>query len=128
MVALRRAGEPWAGAAPRGGAGALPFAGSGLVMGRVGPLGRGQWGLGSPAWCREVLAGGGGVSSPPSMDLPRRGVAPGKVDAAAVAAGGTGPVVVGGVVLGGLGGPLGRERGGRAGTVLGRGGGGGLCW
>ena len=31
---------------------------------------------------------GGGVSLPPSMDLPRRSGAPGEVDAAAVAAGG----------------------------------------
>ena len=58
------------------------------------------------------------------MDLPRRGVAPAEVDAAAVAAGGTGPVVVWGVVTGGGGarGPLWRGRGGRVDTILDRGG------
>ena len=73
----------------------------------------------------EYLGGGGDVLNPGPMDLPRRGVAPGEVDAAAVAIGGTGPVVVGGVVQvgAGLGGPLWRGRGGRADTVIGRGGG-----
>ena len=65
-------------------------------------------------------AGGGGGSPPLSMDLPRRAVAPGEVDVAAVVAGGTGPMVVPG--RGGPGGPLPPERGGRADTVLGRGG------
>ena len=73
-----------------------------------------------------VTPGTGGGGPPPSMDLPRRGVAPGRADAAMVAAGGTGPVVVGGAVPGGgwPGGPLRRGRGGRADTFLGRGGGG----
>ena len=59
------------------------------------------------------------------MDLPRRGVAPGEVDAAAVEAGGTGPVVVGGVVFVGLGlgGPFGVEPvAGRYGSFQGGGG------
>ena len=64
--------------------------------------------------------GGGGLS----MDLPRRGFVPGVVRVAAAAASGTGPVVVGGVVLcrGWLGGAglLPRGRGGRADTFPGR--------
>ena len=72
-----------------------------------------------------ATAGRGGGCSPPSMDLRRGGVAPGEVDAAAVAAGGTGPVVVGGIVQvwGGLGGALWRGPGGQADTVPGKGGG-----
>ena len=96
MVALRGAGELWAGVSCEGETGALPFAGPGPVVGRVGPLRRHPRGLGGPAWCRRVLGGGGG--SPPPMDLPRTDVAPVEVDAAAVAAGGTGPLVVRGVV------------------------------
>ena len=64
------------GSVARGGAEALPFAGSGLVVGRVGPLGRRQRGLGVPASSCWVLDGGR-ESSPPSMDLPHWGVAPG---------------------------------------------------
>ena len=56
-LALRRAGEPSTGALCGGGAGALRFAGSDLVVGRVGPLGRLRWGLGGPAWCPQVLGG-----------------------------------------------------------------------
>ena len=48
-----------------GGAEALPFAGSGLVVGRVAPLGRRQLGLGGIAWCRQVLGGGWEVPHPP---------------------------------------------------------------
>ena len=83
-----------------------------------------SWGLEGLAWCR--LGPGGGGSPPPCMDVPHRGVAPGEVDAVAVAAGATGPVFVGGVVpgVGGPGGGLWRGRGGRADTILGRGGGG----
>ena len=122
-MALRGAGDPWAGLLRGGGAGALPFEGSGLVVGPVGPLRRRRWRLGAPAWCLRVPGPGGGF--PPSMDLPRRAAVPGSVDAAAVVAGGTGPVFVGVVVPAGagLGGPLWCGRGGRANTVLGRGGG-----
>ena len=97
---------------PCGGeAGALPFAGPGLIA-RVGPVRRHRWVLEGLAWCRLVLGGGG---PPSSMDLPRRGVP-------AAAAGGMGPVTV----LGGVGprGPLRRGRGGQGDTVPGTGGGG----
>ena len=60
-----------------------------------------------PACSRRVMVGAG--TSPPPMDLPRRGVAPEGVDVAALGAGGTGPVVVGGLswVRVNLGGPFG---------------------
>ena len=77
-----------------------------------------------PGGPRVLPPPGEGESPIPAMDLPRRGVAPVEVDAAAVAAGGTGPVVAGGVVLvgGSPEGPLRCGRGGRADTILGRGG------
>ena len=94
------------------GVGAPPFAGPGLVAGRVWPVRRCQRVLESLAWCRLVLGRGGG-SPPPSMDPPRRG-------AAAAAAGGTGRVTV--PVGLGPGGPLWHGRGGWADTVPGTGG------
>ena len=93
-------------AAGGGGAGAPPFAGPGLVAGRVGPVRRRRRGLGGP---RVVQPGTGGGGPPPSLDLPRRG-------AALVAAGGTGRVAVPG--RGGPRGPFWPGRGGLADTVL----------
>ena len=55
--------------AVRGGAGAQPFAGPGLIA-RVGPVRRCRRVMGGLALCRLVLGGGGGP--PSSMDLPRR--------------------------------------------------------
>ena len=45
-----------------GGAGAPPFAGPGLVAGRVRPVRRCRRVLGGLAWCRLVLGGGGGAA------------------------------------------------------------------
>ena len=103
-MALWGAGEPWAEVSCWGQAVALPFVGAGSSVGRAGPLGWRRWRLGGIARCCWVLGGGG--KRPPSMDLPRRGVAPAELGAAVVVASGTGPVVVGVVVLGrgGLGG------------------------
>ena len=92
-----------------GGAGALLFAGPGLIA-RVGPVRRCRRVLGGLAWCHLVLGGGGGPLS--SMNLPRRGVV-------AAAAGGMGRVTVPGGV--GSGGPPRRGRGGRGDTVAGTG-------
>ena len=47
-----------------GGAGALPFAGPGLIA-RVGPVRRRRRVLGGLAWCRLVLGGGEEVSCRP---------------------------------------------------------------
>ena len=96
-MALRGAQEPGAGASRGGGAGAPTFAGSGFLTGPVGPVGRRPWGLEGLALWRVMPWGG--EKSPPSMDLPRRGV-----------------------TLSGPWGPLRRGHGGRADTVLGRGG------
>ena len=79
---------PWASVSCGAGAGALPFAGPGLIA-RVGPVRRRRRVLGGFAWCCLVLGGGG---PPSSMDPPRRGM---------VAAA---PVVTGrATVLGGVG-------------------------
>ena len=55
------------GAVPRRGGGrAPPFAGTGLVAGRAGPVRRRRRVLGGLAWCRLVLEEGGGeVPHPP---------------------------------------------------------------
>ena len=101
------------GAACRGGVGAPPFAGAGLVAGQARPVRRCRRVLGGLAWCHLVLRGGGGESPSSSIDPTRRG-------AAAAAVGGTGRLtVVGGV---GPGGPLGRGLGGGGDTVRGTGG------
>ena len=50
-----------------GGVRAPPFAGSGLIAGRVGPVRRRRWGLGGLTWCSLVLGGGGEVSHSPWM-------------------------------------------------------------
>ena len=98
--------------------GSVVWGGSGSESGHSGGAG-GAWG----ASCGAAGYWGEG-SFPPSMDLPRRVVAPGESGAAAVVASGTGSVVAGGVVPvgGGVGGPLRRGRGGRANTAPGRGG------
>ena len=103
----------WEGASVpcRGGAGAPPFAGPGLIA-RVGPVRMRRRVLEGLAWCRLVLGGGGGGPLS-SMDPPRRGVV-------AAAAGGMGRVTVPGGV--GPGGPLQRGHGGRGDTVPGTGG------
>ena len=110
----------------RAGAGSVARAASGsATVCWIGPLRGAIWAspeaLVGPRGPRVVPPGTAGGGFPLSMDLPRSGVAPGEVDAAAVVAVATGPVVVPGG--GGPGGPLCRGRRGRADTVLGGGGG-----
>ena len=100
------------GCAARGGGGSRPFTGPGLVAWRVGPVRRRRRGLRVLAWCRLVLRVGV-RNSPPSVDLPRRGVV-------AVAAGGRGRVAV--PCGGGPGGALRLGHGACEDTVLAMGG------
>ena len=109
----------------RGGARALSFVGAGFSVGRVRPLLGRRWRLGRLTRWWWVL---GGAERPSlSTNVPRMGVVPDEGGVLAAAAGGTGPVAVGGVVpavvgVGGVG-LLRLGRGGRADIALGRRGG-----
>ena len=63
-VALRGVGELRAGMSCGWGAGALLFAGSGSVVGQVGPLGRRQWGPGGPRVVPPRIFWGGNFPAP----------------------------------------------------------------